>query len=409
MLGQNGQTKRTPKPFVFVSYRRSDAAGTAGRLGDWLERNYPPSHVFRDINIEPGKPWKQAIKSALEECNILLAVIGRSWANDRNLQRLTRQDDFVRFEIVTALNRGIKVLPVLVDETPVPDAAKLPAELRPVVVLQFAELRNLHFASDFVVLVKAIDKLGTVPPGLLGPDRLRYRQIPAGAFHLGAVTDDTEAEDDEKPRHRVGISQDFYLTVEPVTVGAYAQFANDVGIEMPQPPNFNPGWKHLDHPIVRVTWDQAQRYCEWAGGRLATEAEWEYAARGRRTGVKFPNGKALNHERAVYFQLGKRPPIHPRPAIGWPANDFGLVHMAGNVWEWVADWYDPGTYGRQAEPSPCKDPRGPEESPTGEKVVRGGSWKDKLAALRTSNRRGLEPKTSSKEVGFRCVFDARPS
>jgi formylglycine-generating enzyme required for sulfatase activity len=102
---------------------------------------------------------------------------------------------------------------------------------------------------------------------------MRYWEIPPGTFHLGAVPGDADADDDEKPRHRVKISRPFHQSVTPVTVGAFRQFTEDpdIDIEMPPPPNFNPGWKRQNHPIVRVAWDQAQRHCAWAGGRLPTE------------------------------------------------------------------------------------------------------------------------------------------
>jgi hypothetical protein len=198
-----------PKPLIFISYRRNDAAGTAGRIGDWLEREYGRRWVFRDISIEPGEDFRRVIESKLNQCNILLAVMARSWADQGNLKRLgnPKNDDFVRIEIVSALDRGIPVLPVLIDGTPVPPKAKLPVKLQPVVALQVVNLRNLHFATDFKELVEAIEAAVEVPPGRLGPDGMRYREIPAGTFHFGAVPGDTNADDDEKPRHRVTISR----------------------------------------------------------------------------------------------------------------------------------------------------------------------------------------------------------
>lgn len=142
---------------------------------------------------------------------------------------------------------------------------------------------------------------------------------------------------------------------------------------------------------------------------MPTEAEWERAARGHRKGLKYPYSKALSHKQAVFFQLGRRPPWFPRPAENWPMNDFGLVHMVGNVWEWMADWHDPDEYGGQSRQTPCVNPQGPATSPCDQRVVRGGSWADKLAAQRISNRRGLEPGTISKEVGFRCALDSWPT
>jgi formylglycine-generating enzyme required for sulfatase activity len=146
--------------------------------------------------------------------------------------------------------------------------------------------------------------------------------------------------------------------------------------------------------MVDVIWDEANQYCAWAGGRLPTEAEWEYAARG-------------GSPQARYGDLG---------AIAWSkdnagnqthevaaklANGFGLYDTLGNVWEWVNDWYDPNSYQSGA----AQDPAGP---PTGqEKVLRGGSWIVDPKLLRVSDRYSIKPDARSDYFGFRCVWEPK--
>ena len=123
---------------------------------------------------------------------------------------------------------------------------------------------------------------------------------------------------------------------------------------MPRPPDFNPAWGHPDHPIVNVTWDDAKRYCDWAGGRLPTEAEWEYAARGGKQGKKYPWGDEINQAHANYDSTGTT------PVAKYPQNYWGLYDVSGNVWEWTKDWYDKDYY----MTSPEADPPGPTQQTT---------------------------------------------
>ena len=156
---------------------------------------------------------------------------------------------------------------------------------------------------------------------------LKYVWIPPGRFLMGAVPGDNEAQDDEKPRHPVKITKGFWLGRTPVTVEAYQRFVIATGGEMPAPPRFNPQWKHGDHPIVKVSWEDAERYCQWAGGRLPTESEWEYAARGGKEGLIYPNGNELTDKDAKYGGGGTS------SVATFPANGFALHDMAGNVRE----------------------------------------------------------------------------
>ena len=132
---------------------------------------------------------------------------------------------------------------------------------------------------------------------------------------------------------------------------------------MPEAPDFNPNWKEVTHPIVKVTWHEAEAYCKWAGGRLPTEAEWEYAARGGKEGLKYPWGNGVTHDDANFAGTGGRDNRkNTAPVESFPPNGYGLYDMAGNVWEWVADWYDEDYYESLPEDSPSLDPLGPSTS-----------------------------------------------
>ncbi|MGH7235199.1 MAG: formylglycine-generating enzyme family protein [Nitrospiraceae bacterium] len=234
-----------------------------------------------------------------------------------------------------------------------------------------------------------------------GKDGTPMVLIPAGEFVMGSP--DGEGESDEHPAHRVSISA-FHLDKYEVTNTQYAKFLEETGRVMPE------YWEQLDlsiHgelPVVGVDWQEAQAYCEWAEKRLPMEAEWEYAARGtdRRPypwGNRAPTpdlanyGKPWSHK----FYNDRLEPVKTREDGKSP---YGIHHLAGNVSEWVADWYDETTY----EHSPERNPAGP---PTGKmKVVRGGSWNFASLYLRSASRLKFTPKYRAADLGVRCARDA---
>jgi formylglycine-generating enzyme required for sulfatase activity len=220
---------------------------------------------------------------------------------------------------------------------------------------------------------------------------------------MGATPGDTQALDHEKPRHQVRITKGFWLGATPVTVAAYKRFVREKGRAMPPAPNFNPEWSEEDHPVVRVTWDEAQAYCEWAGGRLPTEAEWEYAARGGNDGVKYPWGNQITPDSANYSGSKWK---GTSPVRSYPANAWGLYDMAGNVWEWIADWYGRDYYATLPSDKPAEDPPGPQSGTV--RVLRGGSFGDGARDLRAAYRNWYAPGYWVSVVGFRCVREVVP-
>jgi formylglycine-generating enzyme required for sulfatase activity len=159
---------------------------------------------------------------------------------------------------------------------------------------------------------------------------------------------------------------------------------------MPAAPDFNANWKNQGMPIMNIRWDDATAYCGWAGGRLPTEAEWEYAAR---AGSAEPRYGPLDE--VAWYASNSGTQTHE---VGQKrANGFGLYDMLGNVWEWVNDWYDAKYY----QSSPSQDPAGPASGQF--RVVRGGSWGFTPSYVRVSFRVGLYPANGYLNFGFRCV------
>jgi formylglycine-generating enzyme required for sulfatase activity len=211
--------------------------------------------------------------------------------------------------------------------------------------------------------------------------------ILAGEFIMGS----NDGGDDEKPQHRVTLDG-YWIYKHEVTVAQYRKFCNATGRQMPDAPSW--GWKD-NHPIVKVTWHDATAYAQWAGVRLPTEAEWEKAARGT-DGRKYPWG---NEWDASKCNNGETGPNQTTPVGSYPqgVSPFGVHDMAGNVWEWCADWYDRNYY----HSAPSKNPTGPSSGDY--RALRGGSWLDFVNLCRAALRNNFAPADRSIYVGFRCV------
>jgi formylglycine-generating enzyme required for sulfatase activity len=235
-------------------------------------------------------------------------------------------------------------------------------------------------------------------------DRQEYVLVPAGSFLMGCVPGDKECDKSEGPQHQITISKPFWLGAAEVDITAYQRFV-DANKDRKMPKDA-PAWDsrrdRTNHPMTFVTWDDSQAFCRWAGGRLPTEAEWEYAARAGTRNQIWPLEFQAAREKANFFgQAGNDRFVNTSPVKQFDANAFGLFDMAGNVWEWTADWYSESYYAE----SPERDPTGPATGKN--RVIRGGSWNsDARKHLRISLRGKGE--NGGNIVGFRCVLEDTP-
>ena len=195
----------------------------------------------------------------------------------------------------------------------------------------------------------------------------------------------TDAGDyNEKPAHPVSLAP-FYIDLTEVTVGAFRQFR----------PDYRPPFAGTAMPAVNVSWETAWDYCRFAGKRLPTEAEWERACRGMQ-GRLYSYGKTYDPDRA---RTGQKMDAGPLAVRALPPGQGGIYGMAGNVWEWCADWYGRDYY----RESPKENPRGPGRGV--QRVFRGGAWYSNARYSRCTHRPGDVKKVRDVSFGFRCVRD----
>jgi sulfatase modifying factor 1 len=224
--------------------------------------------------------------------------------------------------------------------------------------------------------------------------------IPAGEFTMGRTKltrdDDTKMRPqvllDDRPAHKVWLDA-YYLDAREVTNAQYAKFVSATGRRPPY--HWSGGQGEAELPVFNVSWDDANAYCRWAGKRLPTEAEWERAARAGKDGLSYPWGDKMEAGKARYnVETG------PAPVGQFPANDFGLFDMSGNVSEWCSDWFDREYY----KSSPARNPKGPETGMY--KVIRGGAWSDEAARTTVFFRNWVRPTQTTPNIGFRCAMNS---
>jgi len=228
------------------------------------------------------------------------------------------------------------------------------------------------------------------------PDKPEVVFVQGGTFQMGS----NDGGIYEKPVHSVTVS-DFSIGKYEVTVGQYKKFCESTGRSMPDAPSW--GWNN-SHPMVNVSYDDAEAYCEWLGKtygsnwRLPTEAEWEYAAGGGRKSSGYTYSGSNNLEAVAWFAANNAGlKTH---AVGTKSpNELGIYDMSGNVLEWCKDWYGSDYYTN----SPNNNPQGPASGSV--RVLRGGSWSGSAVHLRVTRRSYATPKNRNHGLGFRVVWE----
>jgi formylglycine-generating enzyme required for sulfatase activity len=439
---------------IFISYRREDSAGYAGWLYERLSERFGQGKIFMDIaTIEFGLDFVEVIEKAVGSCDVLIALIGRQWLTVTDAaghRRLDDPGDFVRLEIATALDRNIRVIPVLVQGATMPHSTDLPNALKKLSHRHALEISDTRFDYDVTRLIETLEMVARVEEGAMpfwqkvplwawgtiggivllavvggilltdtpipptptplpAPPGMVY--VPAGEFTMGSD------EYDDAQVHTVYLDA-FYIDRTEVTNAQYRKCV-EVGGCPREPtscdsgePTYEDGSK-ADYPVVCVSWEDANAYCRWAGKRLPTEAKWEKAARGT-DGRTYPWGNDFDCHKGNFddeeeindYVVPGGPNcdgyVRTAPVGSYPAGAslYGALDMAGNVWEWVADWYGEYYYIQ----SPYRNPPGPSLETA--RVLRGGSWYDGSDSVRSAIRHAAGPGDRLNSVGFRCARDS---
>ncbi|MEZ5818988.1 MAG: SUMF1/EgtB/PvdO family nonheme iron enzyme [Hyphomicrobiaceae bacterium] len=440
-------------PDIFVSYRRDDSRWSAGRINDRLVSAFGAKRVFFDaLTIEPGADFHQVIGESVGECRVLIAVIGPHWLSNLRA-RASSDGDFVCVEIAEALRRGVRIVPLLIDGAMLPTEDDLPAELKGLARRHALSVTHERCPSEIDRLVRFLqdflgyDASGAAgacaevgssvvrspgrPVGPLTEGRLfrdadfapEMKVVPKGQFVMGAAAHQHAGDDDEGPQHEVAVGGLIAVGRYAVTVAEYEAFVRDSGYEPGQRIFTCEGglWRERDgrsfrfpgfpqsprHPVVGVSWADAEAYCAWLSAatghryRLLAEAEWEYCCRAG-SALAFAWGPRAVRARANYdFGGGGSRGVHTWtgtvPVDAFNPNAWGLYQMHGNVWEWCEDaWHD--SY--EGAPRNSSVWEGGDQSL---RVLRGGSWMSVPTLLRSAARNRERPATRMSTVGFRVA------
>ena len=377
-------TKRDHRQ-IFISHAHQDAQ-VAQRLARDLQGRGWPVWIAPN-NIQPGEKWAFAINRGLEECGIFVSLltpdaIRSRWVNTETYAAISLEHrGLMRF--FPLLLRACQP-PVLWSAYQIIDLAgsyengfaSLLLSLEPVsaVVTSIPVLSNVPDTTEVEVVKQGVRKKQdlTQPDAYIDPiSGKEMLRIPAGKFLYGDNKREVEL-------------PEFWISKTPVTNAEYVRFVDVTGHDKPQ--YFDSNLKNKkDHPMVYVSWHDAQAYCEWMGGELPAEEQWEKAARGP-DGLVYPWGDKWVDGRCNTREAG----IKSTTSVGQfsPQGDspYGCVDMSGNVWEWTDSWYENNQISR---------------------VLRGGAWGSNQSYARAASRNYISPDYRVNYIGFRVVVVRR--
>lgn len=419
---------------IFISYRRDDSGYVADSIYKRLCQDFDPEAVFFDVEGMPlGVEWDIYLRERVQECAVMLVVIGKHWLDMRDpvtdIRRLDQPTDFVRYEIETALARGIPLIPLFLDGMTGLPENRLPASIQRLAKRQGIEVRRLpYFEYDMSRLVTSLTELigymskGETPdPHKLershsnvklsrSPDRdflprpFDWIEIPGKDYGI-AKYPITNAQ------FKLFIDAGGYSTKEWWTNAGWESRSKgwiwddrdrdwvETNLSWKQPRYWtDPKWNRPDHPVVGVSWFEAVAYCNWLSSKLAvnivlpSEDQWQYAAQGK-DGRNYPWGddwdcNKCNNSVKPCSSNYTTPVQHYE---GKGDSPFGVVDMAGNIWEWCVTDYNRST----------NDIHVSAISP----VLKGGAWKvDNAGSFRCDFRGRYSPRSRDPYRGFRLVY-----
>ncbi|MGD1860995.1 MAG: SUMF1/EgtB/PvdO family nonheme iron enzyme [Leptolyngbyaceae cyanobacterium] len=448
-------------PKIFISYRRSDSEDVAGRIYDRLINHFGKGNVFKDVDDIPfGVDFRDYLNASLDQCQIVLAVIGKTWltaTDDSGRRRLDNPADWVRLELEESLRRrDVLVVPLLVRRASLPRVDELPEPLRDLAYRNGTQARpDPDFHTDMTRLINGVEnyfknlKQTAAPSPPSSPStpanptfafevvtvdaqgkmaqrqqaqaeywvedlgdgiQLELVKIPGGRFQMGSPKSESRY-DEERPQHQVTVPE-FWLGKFPVTQAQYQAVMGK-----------NPSYFTDDganRPVERVTWNDAVAFCQKLSQRagpayrLPSEAEWEYACRAGTT-TPFHVGPTMTTDLANYRgtdwkyegktlhgNYGHGPKGIYREqttAVGqFSPNAFGLYDLHGNVWEWCQDvWHD------SYDGAPADGAAWLAGSDQTQRILRGGSWLLIPGNCRSAFRFRLTPVGRYGDIGFRVV------
>ena len=388
-------------PNVLLRHRLTDLINDKARIRRLAEQSGIQT-AWLNSDVPAIEYWRQILREADRRHKVdeILAKVGEEIGKRKgDLEEAYRlyadasgdvaatlaEEKAQRKESVNLYGQAMTQSAVSVGDEELDALARRATEAEQVLAQKKAEAAVQAAAEDAAKLRAQRDLLGALEQ--IG---LEWVTVPAGEFTMGS-----NDSGDEQPIHQVYLSE-YQIARHPVTNAQYELFVKANSYAAPK------HWKNKkippgkeNHPVVNVSWKDAQTFCAWAGVRLPTEAEWEKAARGT-DGRKYPWGNEPPTEELCNFNsnVGDTTPIGSYPK---GASPYGVLDMAGNVWEWVNDWYDEKYY----SVSPSVNPQGPASGTR--RVLRGGSWLVNDHYVRSADRVNYIPDIWGDLFGFRCV------